>query len=109
MINVYDDDNTIIGRVNYSTNLDFYDGRNFTCGTPCQHKGLTKLRNGNFVLIRTSNWSDSPDYAEIISDGQALQEILNSGNTELLEEKRFIKLKKLYEEMLNSDFSECDE
>lgn len=106
MINVYDDNNIIIGRVNYSTNLDFYDGRNFTCGSVGEHKGLTKLRNGKFVLIRTSNWRDSPDYAEIISDGQALQEILNSGNTKLLEEKRFTKLKKLYEEMLNSEFSE---
>lgn len=106
MINVYDDDNKIIGRVNYSTNLDFYDGHNFTCGSPGKHEGLTKLRNGQFVLISTSNWQDSKDYAKIISDNQALQKILKSGNLELLEEKRFIKLKKLYEEILNSEFSE---
>lgn len=43
MVNIYDENNQIIGRVNYSTNLDFYDGRNFSCGSVGNHKGLTKL------------------------------------------------------------------
>lgn len=106
MLNVYNDDNEVIGRVNYSTNLDFYDGNDFSCGNTGCHKGLTKLINGNFVLINISDLEGTHDYAEIISIEQALQEILKSNNLQLLYEDRFSNLNKLYKDLLNSDFSE---
>ena len=109
MVNIYDENNNIIGKVNYSENLDFYDGRNLSCGSVGYHQGLTKLKNGEFVLIHGSNWQGDKDYAEIITPEEALQEILKSENIKLLEEKRFGKLKKLYHQFLKSDFSEDDE
>ncbi|WP_205687138.1 hypothetical protein [Clostridium septicum] len=44
MVNVYDDCNKIIGRVNYSDNLDYFYNGNFQNGGIGRHKGLTKLK-----------------------------------------------------------------
>jgi hypothetical protein len=99
-VNVYADEfmEEVIARVRYNQNLDFWDGRNFTCGSTGRHKGLTKLKDGRYVLIHGTQWQGEKDWAEIISPEQALQEILKSGNTELLDTKKFAELKKLYEE-----------
>jgi len=99
-VNVYADEfmEEVIARVRYNQNLDFWDGRNFTCGSTGRHKGLTKLKDGRYVLIHGTQWQGEKDWAEIISPEQALQEILKSGNTELLDTKKFTELKKLYEE-----------
>lgn len=97
-VNVYEDGD-VIARVRYNQNLDFWDGRNFTCGSTGRHKGLTKLKDGRYVLIHGTQWQGEKDWAEIISPQQALQEILKSGNTELLETKKFAELKKLYQEL----------
>jgi hypothetical protein len=96
--NQYDLDGDVIARVRYNQNLDYWDGRNWTNGGVGRHKGLTKLRDGRYVLIHGTNWQGEKDWAEIISPEQALQEILKSGNTELLDTKKFAELKKLYEE-----------
>ena len=45
-------------------------------------------------------WQGERDWAEIITPEQALQEILKSGNMELLEEERFSELKALYEKTI---------
>lgn len=84
-VNVYDENANIIARVNYNENLDYWDGRNHTCGSTGKHKGLTRLKNGDFVLIYGSQWQGDRDSAEIITKEQALQEILKSGNDSLLE------------------------
>ena len=99
-VNVYEDEflKEVVARVRYNQNLDFWDGRNFTCGSTGRHKGLTKLKDGRYVLIHGTDWQGEKDWAEIISPEQALQEILKSGNTELLSTKKFAELKKLYEE-----------
>jgi len=101
-VNVYADEfmEEVIARVRYNQNLDFWDGRNFTCGSTGRHKGLTKLRDGRYVLIHGTQWQGEKDWAEIISPEQALQEILKSGNTELLETKKFRELKELYEKQM---------
>ena len=76
----------IIARVSYNTNLDYWDGNNMTCGGTGLHKGLTRLKkSGDYVLVHTSQWQGSRDYAEVISPKQAVQEILKSGNHELFE------------------------
>lgn len=96
-VNVYEG-SKVIARVRYNNNLDYWDGRNWTNGGVGYHKGLTKLRDGRYVLIHGTQWQGEKDWAEIISPEQALQEILKSGNTELLGTKKFAGLKKLYEE-----------
>ena len=46
MINVFDDNN-IIARVNYNSNLDYYDGHNYTNGGVGLHKG--KILWDNYI------------------------------------------------------------
>ena len=99
MVNVYNN-NEVIARVKYTNNLDFWDGRNYTNGGAGLHKGLTKLKDGSFVLIHGSQWQGSKDHAKIITADKALQEILKSDYEELLEEEKFKELKKLNKQML---------
>lgn len=99
-VNVYDEEENIIGRVRYNNNLDYWDGSNWTCGGLGKHKGLTKLRDGRYVLIYGSQWQGEKDYGVIISPERALQEILKSGNVELLETKKFAELKELYNQTM---------
>ncbi len=96
MINVYENE-TIIARVNYNSNLDYWDGHNQTCGSTGRHKGITRLKSGKYVLIHGTQWQGEKDYAEVISKDEALQEILKSGNEELLD--KFKDLKELYKSL----------
>lgn len=106
MLPVYDDNENIIGRVNYNDNLDFWDGRNRTCGSTGRHKGLTRLKkSGLYVLIHGTQWQGERDYAEVISEEEAFQEIMSSGNTELLD--KFPGLKK-FEKELDTEEEEAE-
>lgn len=107
-VNVYEGGD-VIARVRYNQNLDYWDVRNWQNGVTGRHKGLTKLRDGRYVLIHGTNWQGEKDWAEIISPEQALQEILKSGNTELLETKKFAELKQLYQELELEDDDELEE
>lgn len=98
MVNVYDENGRVIAMVEANNNLDRWDGSNWTCGSTGRHKGLTRLSDGRYVLIHTTQWQGERDYAEIISEKQALQEILEADAVELLEEPKFAELKKLWEE-----------
>jgi hypothetical protein len=98
MVNVYDENGRVIAMVEANNNLDWWDGSNWTCGSTGRHKGLTRLADGRYVLIHTTQWQGERDYAEIISEKQALQEILEADAVELLEEPKFAELKKLWEE-----------
>jgi len=109
-INVYDDDNNVVARVRYNQNLDFWDGRNWSCGALGRHKGLTKLKDGRYVLIHGSDYEGERDYGEIISPQRALQEILKSGNTELLKLKKFKELKELYDKtMVDEELDDAED
>ena len=99
-VNVCDENGNVIARVENNNNLDFYDGSNWTCGSTGRHKGLTKLKDGRYVLIHGTQWQGEEDCAEIITAEEALQQILRSGNDELLEENRFIELKRLCDSAL---------
>lgn len=85
MIPVYDEEDELIGEVEYNSNLDFWDGRNHTCGSTGRHLGLTQLETGEYVLIHGTQWQGERDRAEIISAEQAVKEIVRSGNLELFE------------------------
>lgn len=65
--------------------MDYWDGHNWTCGSAGRHEGLTKL-NEEFVLIHGTQWQGEKEYAEIITEKEAVQRILGSGNTELFNE-----------------------
>lgn len=85
-VNVLDENGNVIARVKYNSNLDWWDGHNWTCGYPGHHKGLTKLKKtGEFVLIHGTQWQGERDHGEIITEEMAFQEIMRSGNDELLE------------------------
>lgn len=83
-VNVYDEGDNIVARVNYNQNLDYWDGSNWQNGGVGRHLGLTKLKDGRFVLIHGTQWEGERDYGEIISAERALQEVLEAGNDELL-------------------------
>ena len=107
-VNVYEDGD-VIARVRYNQDLDFWNGRNWQNGGVGRHKGITKLRDGRYVLIHGTNWQGEKDWAEIISPEQALQEILKSGNTELLETRKFYELKQLYQKLEPEDDDDLEE
>ena len=110
-VNVFDNERgegLVIGRVRYNSILDYWDGRNWTNGGLGIHKGLTKLRDGSFVIIIGSQWEGVKDFAYTVSPKEALNEILISGNADLLDLSKFKKLKELYE-LLENEYEDLDE
>lgn len=97
----------IVARVQYNEKLDYWDGKNFYNGGQGMHKGITKLKDGRFVIIIGSDWQGAKDYAYVVDKKEALVEILKSGNMELLEKKKIAELKKLHDEL--SETEELDE
>ena len=95
-VNVYDG-GKVVARVEYNNKLDFWDGHNWTSGSSGRHLGITKLRDGRFVLIHGSDWESERSNAEIVSPETALDAILRSGNATILDEKKFAELKTLME------------
>ena len=109
MVNVYEssraergyweDDSThpkIVARVKYNEDLDHWDGSNFTSGNVGMHKGIAQLRDGRFAIIIGSQWIGESPYAYLVTPSEALQEILESRNEELLEV--FPSLLEIYKE-----------
>jgi len=89
-INVYlnEESDEIVGRVKVNSNLDYWDGKNYTYGGIANHGGITKLRriiidNKQFVFIFTTQWQGGRNRAWLISNEEALQHILNSENESL--------------------------
>lgn len=100
-VNVYEDRynlKEVIARVRYNQDLDYWDGRNWQNGGTGRHKGITKLKDGRFVIIKGTDWQGERDYAYVVDAEEALQEILKAQRLELLDTKKFAELKKLYEE-----------
>ena len=71
-----------------------------TNGGTGYHKGITKLKDGSYVIIRGTQWQGERDYGYIVSPEEALQEILKSDNLELLKTKKFKSLNELYEKTM---------
>jgi len=88
MVNVRHDGETV-ARVERNSNLDVWDGRNMTCGSPGRHLGITRLRKEiegiTFVLIHGTQWQGERDYAELVSDEVAKQAILDAEKDDLLQ------------------------
>lgn len=105
-VNVYSESGEVVARVEYNSNLDFYDGSNYTCGSTGRHQGLTKLKDGRYVLIHGTEWEGERNTAEVVTADEALQAILSSDNDELLEQPRFSELKAMSEDMTEEDDEE---
>jgi hypothetical protein len=88
----------VVARVRYNQNLDYWDGRNWQNGGTGRHKGITKLKDGRYVIIKGTDWQGEKDYAYVVDAEEALQEICKAQRLELLDTKKFAELKKLYEE-----------
>lgn len=101
-INVYAN-NEVIARVKYNSDLDYWNNGNWNNGYIGRHSGITKLKSGKYVLIYGSDWQGEKDYGIIITPKQALQEILKSGNLNLLETKKFEGLKNLLESTIGME------
>lgn len=86
---------SVIARVNYNALLDHWDGNNWSDGGVGTHLGITQLRDGRYVLIHGTQWQGCSDWAETVTDEEALQAILKSGNAELLDKPKFKRLKDL--------------
>lgn len=107
--NQYDLDGDVIARVRYNQNLDYWDGRNWQNGGMGRHKGITRLKDGRYVIIIGTDWQGERDYAYIVDADEALQEILKSQNLDLLETKKFKELKNLYNEKYLLEDDELEE
>ncbi|WP_117161139.1 hypothetical protein [Paraliobacillus sp. X-1268] len=104
-INVFEDEyhSEVVARVKYNEALDYWDGRNWTNGGLGRHLGITKLKDGRYVLIYGTHWQGEKDYGMIVTSEEALNEILKSNNAELLDQKKFEDLRTLAEAM-NSEY-----
>jgi len=111
-VNVYeseDDRDNIIARVRYNADLDYWDGRNHSNGGVGMHKGITKLKNGTFVIIIGSDWQGSTDYGYAVSKKEAVKEILKADGAELFGMKKFAPLKELYDALTNQEDEDDEE
>lgn len=103
LVNVYEggdeygNGKKVVARVKYNSCLDHWDGHNWTNGSTGRHLGITRLKNKKFVLIHGTQWQGDKDHAEIVSDEDALQAILDNDPDEL---KNWPDLQKLADEKL---------
>jgi hypothetical protein len=73
----------VIAQVEYNSNLDHWDGYNWTCGETGRHLGVTQLEDKRFVLIHGTQWQGEKAWAEVVTDEKALQAILKHDESEL--------------------------
>lgn len=88
---VYNELNRIVGIVTYNNILDNERMELMNC-----HRGITKLKTGEYVLID----SDETHYkAYTVSDYIAFEAILDSGHDELLDEAKFLPLRRFLSDL----------
>lgn len=78
-----DNGHKCIGKVRYTDNLDYWDGNNMTCGSTGRHLGIGKLKDGRFYLCHGTQWMNEQDYAEVVSEKEARQAVLDCGDNAL--------------------------
>lgn len=103
-VNVTDEEGKVIARVEYNSDLDFWDGNNWTSGSTGRHLGITKLKKLDaYVLIHGTQWQGERDTAEIVTDEAALQAILRAEKEELLENPKYARLKEIYRNSMDEE------
>ena len=106
---VYDGNGNVVGRVRYNQQLDYWDGRNWSSGEVGKHLGITRLKDGRYVLIHGSQWEGERATAEVVSDQEALEAILKTGNQHILKLKKYKKLKDLFETMPDEEDDDIED
>lgn len=98
-VSVYEteDKEKVISRVRYNSDLDYWNGTCRSYGEDGNHRGITKLKDGRYVIIYANDDCSFKDYGLIVSPAKALEEILKSGNEHLLKTKKYKGLKELYQ------------
>ena len=92
-INVYNNNQKIIARVEYNDNLDQWDGKNWSRGSTGRHLGITKLKkSGQYVFIHGTDWQGERDWAEVIGSREAYEIIIQNNHEELLEKYPELKV-----------------
>ena len=83
---VYDDNNVIVGRVDYNEKLDFWDGHNFSSGQTGRHLGYARLlKSGQWVLIHGTQWQGERASAHVCTPEELIQAAIRTDNiTDLL-------------------------
>ena len=69
----------VIGMVDYTDNLDHWDGHNWTSGGTGYHIGIGKTKLGKWYVCYGTQWEGQQDYAHIISEAAARQKCLDHG------------------------------
>lgn len=67
----------VIGLVPYTSNLDHWDGNNYTSGSTGCHIGIGKTKSGKWYVCYGTQWQGSQDTAYLISADRAKQLCLN--------------------------------
>jgi hypothetical protein len=70
----------VVARVEYNSNLDFWDGRNWTSGSTGRHLGYTRLKSGKFVLIHGTQWEGEKASAEVVTPSELVQAAARTGH-----------------------------
>lgn len=87
------DGEEVAGMVEYTDNLDYWDGSNHTCGSTGRHLGIGKTKDGRYYLCHGTQWQGERDTAEIVSEEEAKQAVLRHNPD-------------IYEEMFGEDIPE---
>lgn len=95
----------VIAQVEYNDDLDYWDGRNYTCGSTGRHLGCTKLKSGKYVLIHGTQWEGERDSAEVVTGEELLKAAARTGSMNLVLE-RYPELKKIGLPDEEEDFKE---
>lgn len=77
---------SVIGKVSYTDNLDYWDGRNHTCGSTGRHLGVGRTKDGKYFLVHGTNWQGEQDYAEVVSEQEAKEAVMRRGYDRLYRE-----------------------
>ena len=69
--------NEVIGMVDCVYNLDYWDGSTHTPEIAGRHLGIGKTKDGRFFyLVHGAQWQGEKDYAELVGEEEAKQEVL---------------------------------
>ena len=70
------DGEEVIGLVEYTDNLDTWNGHDQQAGGVGHHLGIGRLKNGKYYVCHGTQWQGEQDYAEVISEKTAKKLVL---------------------------------
>jgi len=84
VVPLYDADyDRCIGQVPYTSNLDQWDGHDYTDGFCGCHLGVGKTRAGQFYFVHGNQWAGARDTALICTEEEARSAVMSAGKEDL--------------------------